>query len=50
MNTCPVYRRSGGDYGAVLRIRVIDPTFNLRKCCSLPFASTLNGSCTAVCP
>ena len=29
---------------------IIDPTFNLRKCSALPFASTLNGSCTSVCP
>jgi len=29
---------------------IIDPTFNLRKYSSLPFASTLNGSCTSVCP
>ena len=29
---------------------IIDPTFNLRKYSALPFASTLNGSCTAVCP
>jgi L-lactate dehydrogenase complex protein LldF len=29
---------------------IIDPTFNLRKYSALPFASTLNGSCTSVCP
>ena len=29
---------------------IIDPTFNLRKYSSLPFASTLYGSCTSVCP
>jgi L-lactate dehydrogenase complex protein LldF len=54
MNTCPVYRRSGGlSYGATYSGPIgviIDPTFNLRKYSSLPFASTLNGSCTAVCP
>jgi len=54
MNTCPVYRRSGGlSYGATYSGPIgviIDPTFNLRKYSALPFASTLNGSCTAVCP
>lgn len=54
MATCPVYRRSGGlSYGAVYPgpIGVIlDPTFDRRKYSSLPFASTLNGSCTNVCP
>ena len=54
MNTCPVYRRSGGlSYGATYSGPIgviIDPTFNLRKYSSLPFASTLNGSCTNVCP
>jgi len=54
MNTCPVYRRSGGlSYGATYSGpigAIIDPTYNLRKYSTLPFASTLNGSCTAVCP
>src|ERR1700758_4358748 len=54
MNTCPVYRRSGGlSYGATYSgpIGVIlDPTFDERKYSNLPFASTLNGSCTNVCP
>jgi L-lactate dehydrogenase complex protein LldF len=54
MNTCPVYRRSGGlSYGSTYSGPIgviIDPTFNLRKYGSLPFASTLNGSCTNVCP
>ena len=54
MNTCPVYRRSGGlSYGSTYSGPIgviIDPTFNLRKYSSLPFASTLNGSCTNVCP
>ncbi len=54
MNTCPVYRRSGGlSYGATYSGPIgviIDPTFNLRKYSNLPFASTLNGSCTNVCP
>jgi L-lactate dehydrogenase complex protein LldF len=54
MNTCPVYRRSGGlSYGATYSGPIgviVDPTFNLRKYSALPFASTLNGSCTNVCP
>ncbi len=54
MNTCPVYRRSGGlSYGAVYSGPiglVLDPTFNRHKYSALPFSSTLNGSCTNVCP
>jgi L-lactate dehydrogenase complex protein LldF len=54
MNTCPVYRRSGGlSYGSTYSGPIgviIDPTFNLRKYSALPFASTLNGSCSSVCP
>src|SRR5215471_5768456 len=54
MNTCPVYRRSGGlSYGATYSGPIgviIDLTFNIRKYSNLPFASTLNGSCTSVCP
>jgi L-lactate dehydrogenase complex protein LldF len=54
MNTCPVYRRSGGlSYGATYSGPIgliIDPTFNRRKYSNLPFSSTLNGSCTNVCP
>jgi len=54
MNTCPVYRRSGGlSYGATYSGPIgviIDPTFDIRKYSNLPFASTLNGSCTNVCP
>src|SRR5229473_6963633 len=54
MNTCPVYRRSGGlAYGATYSgpIGVIlDPTFDEFKYSELPFHSTLNGSCTNVCP
>ena len=54
MNTCPVYRRSGGlSYGSTYSGPIgviIDPTFNIRKYSNLPFASTLNGSCTSVCP
>lgn len=54
MNTCPVYRHSGGlSYGATYSGpigAIIDPTFDIRKYSNLPFASTLNGSCTSVCP
>jgi len=54
MNTCPVYRRSGGlSYGATYSGPIgliIDPTFNRTKYSTLPFSSTLNGSCTNVCP
>src|SRR5712672_43853 len=54
MNTCPVYRRSGGlSYGATYSGPIgliIDPTFNAHKYSNLPFASSLNGSCTNVCP
>lgn len=54
MNTCPVYRRSGGlSYGGVYAGpigAIINPTFNLKKYSALPFASTLNGSCSNVCP
>ncbi len=54
MNTCPVFRRSGGlSYGATYAGPIgliLDPTFNARKYSKLPFSSTLNGSCTNVCP
>ncbi len=54
MNTCPVYRRSGGlSYGAVYSGPIgiiLDPTIDRRKYSALPFSSTLNGSCTNVCP
>ncbi|ANE51394.1 lactate utilization protein B [Flavisolibacter tropicus] len=54
LNTCPVYRRSGGHsyhnsvagpIGAILA-----PNLDMRKNADLPFASTLCGSCTNVCP
>ncbi len=54
MNTCPVYRRSGGHsyhhavtgpIGAILA-----PNLDMKKNADLPFASTLCGSCTNVCP
>lgn len=54
MNTCPVYRRSGGlSYGATYSgpIGVIlDPGFDLSKYRELPFHSSLCGSCSEVCP
>jgi L-lactate dehydrogenase complex protein LldF len=54
MNTCPVYRWSGGlSYGSTYMgpIGIIMmPTFDARKYSELPFASTLNGSCSNVCP
>ncbi len=54
MNTCPVYRRSGGlSYGATYSgpIGVIlDPGFDIHKYRELPFHSSLCGSCTEVCP
>jgi L-lactate dehydrogenase complex protein LldF len=54
MNTCPVFRRSGGlSYGSTYMgpIGIIMmPTFDIHRYSELPFASTLNGSCTNVCP
>ncbi len=54
MNTCPIYRRSGGhSYGSTVPGpigSVLTPGLDLAKYASLPFASTLCGSCTAVCP
>uniref|UniRef100_UPI0039A74580 lactate utilization protein B n=1 Tax=Ornithobacterium rhinotracheale TaxID=28251 RepID=UPI0039A74580 len=54
MNTCPVYRRSGGlAYGATYSGPIgviIDPTFDEEKYSELPFHSSLCGSCTEVCP
>lgn len=54
MNTCPVYRRSGGlayesTYSGPIGI-VLSPTFDLEKYSELPFHSTLCGSCSDVCP
>jgi len=54
MNTCPVYRRSGGlSYGSTYMGPIgiiLMPTFDSRRFSELPYASTLNGSCTNVCP
>ena len=54
MNTCPVYRRSGGlSYGATYMgpIGLITmPAADVRRYRELPFSSTINGSCSNVCP
>jgi len=54
MNTCPVFRRSGGlSYGSTYMGSIgiiMMPTFDIHRYSELPFASTLNGSCTNVCP
>jgi len=54
MNTCPIYRRSGGySYGSTVPGpigSILSPGFDLKKHKSLPFASTLCGSCSDVCP
>ncbi len=54
LNTCPVFRRSGGhSYGTSLAGpigSVLTPGFDLERYAKLPFASTLCGSCSAVCP
>jgi len=54
LNTCPVYRRSGG-YSYSYEIpgpigSVLGPSRSLKDHKTLPFASTLCGSCTDVCP
>ena len=54
LNTCPVYRRSGGySYGHVIQGpigAILAPAVDLGAHSSLPFASTLCGSCADVCP
>ncbi len=54
MNTCPVYRRSGGhsyQYAIAGPIgAILAPGIDMSKHADLPFASTLCGSCTNVCP
>lgn len=54
MNTCPVYRRSGGhSYGSVIPGpigSILSPSQNLKLYKDLPFASSLCGSCSDVCP
>jgi L-lactate dehydrogenase complex protein LldF len=54
LNTCPVYRRSGGySYGHVIQGpigAILAPAVDLDAHRSLAFASTLCGSCADVCP
>lgn len=54
MNTCPVYRRSGGhSYGFTVPGpigSILSPNVDLQQHSTLPFASTLCGSCSDVCP
>lgn len=54
LNTCPVYRRSGGySYNYTLPGpigSVLAPHRDLAATASLPYASSLCGSCTDVCP
>jgi L-lactate dehydrogenase complex protein LldF len=54
MNTCPVFRRSGGySYGTTVPGpigSVLGPTQGPGAHATLPFASTLCGSCADVCP
>lgn len=53
-NTCPVYRRSGGhSYHTAIAGpigSILAPNFDMKKNADLPFASTLCGSCSNVCP
>ena len=54
MNTCPVYRRSGGHsyHNAVAGPigSILAPNLDMTQNADLPFASTLCGSCSNVCP
>ncbi len=54
MNTCPIYRRSGGhSYDSTIPGpigSILTPGIDLKKYSDLPFASTLCGSCSDVCP
>jgi len=54
MNTCPVFRRSGGySYGSTIPGpigSILSPQRDPKRHGSLPFASSLCGSCTDVCP
>lgn len=54
MNTCPIYRRSGGfSYESTVPGpigSILSPGLDLKKHSTLPFASTLCGSCSDVCP
>lgn len=54
MNTCPVYRRSGGhSYGATIPGpigSILEPARDPARHRTLPFACSMCGSCTDVCP
>jgi L-lactate dehydrogenase complex protein LldF len=54
MNTCPVYRRSGGhSYGTTVPGpigSILAPVRDAREFAGLPHACSLCGSCTDVCP
>jgi len=54
MNTCPVYRRSGGhSYNNTVPGpigSILGPAMDAEKHSSLPFACSLCGSCSDVCP
>ena len=54
MNTCPVYRRSGGySYASTVPGpigSILSPARDPARHASLPYASSLCGSCTDVCP
>lgn len=54
LNTCPIYRRSGGhSYGSTIPGpigAILEPGKDLQAHADLPFASTLCGSCSEVCP
>lgn len=54
LNTCPIYRRSGGySYSATIPGpigSILSPHKDPDQHASLPYASSLCGSCTAVCP
>ena len=54
MNTCPVYRRSGGhSYQTTVPGpigSILAPSRNAKTYSSLPFACSLCGSCSDVCP
>jgi L-lactate dehydrogenase complex protein LldF len=53
-NTCPVYRRSGGhSYHTAIAGpigSILSPNLDMKANADLPFASTLCGSCSNVCP
>jgi L-lactate dehydrogenase complex protein LldF len=54
LNTCPVYRKSGGySYGSTVAGpigSILAPGRDLKQFSDLPFASSLCGSCSDVCP